>query len=53
MICIEIEKHQNHYFIVRLSDKEGWFTSYCGSELSAFRMFLEDHNIYINPFLKH
>jgi hypothetical protein len=49
MICIEIEKHNQDYSIVRLSDQDGWFTSYCGIGLSAFRMLLEDHDIYINP----
>ena len=30
MYAIEITRNDEDYYIIRLSDKDGWFCSYCG-----------------------
>ena len=47
IICIEIENKKEDYSFVRVSDKDGWYCTYAGEYLSAFRMFEETESIQL------
>jgi hypothetical protein len=47
IICIEIENKKDDYSFIRVSDKAGWYCTYAGEYLSAFRMFEQDEGIQL------
>jgi hypothetical protein len=48
IVCIDVEHKNDGYTVIRLSDKYGLFSSYCGAGLSAFILFERDENIQLS-----
>jgi hypothetical protein len=47
IICIDVQNKENDYSLIRVSDKDGWYCTYAGEYLSAFRMFEETESIQL------
>ena len=47
IICIDVQNKENDYSLIRVSDKDGWYCTYAGEYLSAFRMFEQDEGIQL------